>query len=167
MSIDLVDIFFKHSREDSKGYFRKCLPSDRVIDRLGMVSWQRIVTWIPTEASLFSHMRDMPYSLAALSYVSKLSEDPLCFVLLLKDHPQSDSIISFHGGSWSNPFISFRGGRQMLATLRRCGFEIRTSIRVENVAAHRFVKNLGLKVATRNGSILWYRYPEGKSEQNG
>ena len=104
--------------------------------------------------------------MAALVYTSRDSYEPLNFILILRDHPADDNIVSFHGGSWSSPFINFRTGHQLLQTLSRCGFKVRTSVKSDNRVAQRFVEALGMKKTTRKENIFWYSLPATEFDKN-
>lgn len=159
MTDRLADIFLKNCPFDSEYGFRECRPSDKILSKFPQEDWKKIVSWIHSEKELFDNMQELPNSLAALAYISKNSGDPLNFILLLRDHPFDYNIVSFHGGSWSSPFITFRTGRQLLQALFRCGFKVRTSVNTDNRPAQRFVEALGMKKTTRMDKVLWYGFP--------
>ena len=160
MTDRLTDIFLQNCIPDPEYCFRECRPRDKVVSRFTPENWNKIVSWIHSEKELFNQIEELPYSMAALVYVSKSSEEPLNFLLILRDHPVDHNTVSFHGGSWSGPFINFRTGRQLLQALSRCGFNVRTSVNADNRAAQRFVETLGMTKSTRRNKIYWYKYAE-------
>lgn len=159
MPDSLIDIFLKNCIHDPDYRFRECRTSDKVVGRFTAENWNKIIAWIHSEKELFNHIQELPYSMAALVYVTRSSNEPLNFILILRDHPADGNTVSFHGGSWSGPFINFRTGRQLLQALSRCGFKVRTSVRTDNRAAQRFVEALGMTKKTRKDEVLWYGFP--------
>lgn len=157
MTERLADIFLDNCLFDSEYSFRECRISDKILSRFTPENWNKIVSWIRSEKELFDYMKELPYSMAALVYATRESSEALNFILLLRDHPVDDNIVSFHGGSWGGPFITFRTGHQLLQALFRCGFKVRTSVRTDNRAAQRFVEALGMIKSTRKNNIIWYR----------
>lgn len=154
----LVDLFFQNCPFDSEFAFRECRPSDKILTKFAPADWHRIVSWIHSQEELTTYARELPYSMATLVYISKKNNTPFCFIMLLRDCSKDDNIVSFHGGGWGSPFISFRCGRDLLKALSYCGFKIRTTIKQDNRKAQRFVEALGMRKATRKGEIYWYRY---------
>ena len=159
MTDRLTNIFLQNCPLESEYGFRECRASDKILSKFRQEDWLKIVSWIRSDKELFNYIQELPYSMAALVYASKKTDDPLNFILLLRDHPEDPNIISFHGGSWSSPFINFRTGRKLLQTLLRCGFKIRTSVNTNNRVAQRFVEALGMKKTTRKDEVLWYGFP--------
>lgn len=157
MSGDLIDIFLQNCPHDSEYYFRECRISDNILSKFHRKDWQKIVSWIGSEKELFDYIQELPYCMAALVYASRKTDEPLNFMLILRDHSSDENTVSFHGGSWSSPFITFRTGRQLLYTLSRCGFKIRTSIKTDNLKAQRFVEAIGMTKSTCKNNIFWYR----------
>lgn len=159
MADNLRETFLLNCPFESEYRFRECRTSDKILSKFTLEDWQKIVSWIRSEKELFSYIQELPYSMATLVYASKKTDEPLNFILLLRDHPQDHNVISFHGGGWSSPFINFRTGRQLLQTLLRCGFKVRTSVNIDNKVAQRFVEALGMKKTTRKDDVLWYEFP--------
>lgn len=157
MSIRLADLFLRNCPCDSDYEFRECRPSDKVVGKFTPENWNKIVAWIHSEKELFKYIQELPYSMAALVYATRNSSESFNFILILRDHPANDNTVSFHGGSWSSPFINFRTGRQLLQTLSRCGFKVRTSVNTDNRAALRFVEALGMRKTTRKEELIWYK----------
>ena len=154
----LVDLFLQNCPFDSDYAFRECSPSDKILYKFDPADWHRIVSWIHSQEELTNYARELPYTMATLVYISKKNNSPLCFIMLLRDCSKDDNIVSFHGGSWCSPFISFRCGRDLLKALSASGFTIRTSIRKDNRKAQRFVEAIGMRKSTRKGNTYWYRY---------
>ena len=159
MADNLCETFLQNCPLDSEYAFRECRASDNILSKFAPLDWHRIVSWIHSQEELTKYTQELPYSMAALVYAAKKTDDPLNFLILLRDHPEDHNIISCHGGSWSSPVISFRAGRQLIQTLLRCGFKVRTSINIKNRAAQRFVETLGMKKTTRKDDVFWYRLP--------
>ena len=160
MNSSLTRIFLRNCSEDKEYVFREYRLPDCVLTKFSSEDWRRIVSWINSEEELLSLMDELPYSLAALTYCEKKTGNPLCFLLLFRDHPKEKDTISFHGGGWCGPFLNFRCGRKLLHGLKQCGFKVRTCVDTENIVAQRFVEALGLRKVTRRDSTLWYYFPE-------
>lgn len=159
MSESLANLFLQNCPFDLRFCFREWKISDEIFSKISRVDWLKIVSWIPSEKDLLLNIQELPYSLAALVYTRKETDVPFNFILLLRDHPADNYVITFHGGSWCSPFISFRTGRQLIQALSRCGFKVRTSIKTDNRAAQKFVEALGMKKSTRKNNVFWYKWP--------
>lgn len=158
---NLLELFLKNTHCDKDYCFRKCKPSDEVLEKFTPEDWHRIVSWIRSQEELTKFSQELPYSMATLVYVSKQYSMPLCFIMLLRDHPRDHNTVSFHGGGWHSSFVNFHCGWDLLKTLSACGFKIRTSIKKDNKKAQRFVEAIGMHKTTRKGDIYWYRYLKG------
>lgn len=162
----LVDLFLFKCSFDSEYAFREYRPSDKILNKFTPSDWHKIVSWIHSQEELTNYAQELPYSMATLVYMSKQDNIPLCFVMLLRDHPRDPNTISFHGGGWHSSFVNFHCGIDLLKTLSACGFKIRTSINIHNRKAQRFVEALGMRKVTRKGDIFWYRFVRRSLSRN-